>query len=254
MGDVVSDRGRGMKPLSTQAKALRRLGRLCRSWGGDLVRTSRVAWNERFSPGGALVDDGVNGNWPAPFIDWHGFHYASAIIYVVHGIESPGAIIHEMGHLFADDFLHSGNEFDFFGWEVAVARYAGCYEEWDKQNAGYAVRMPEDALNDYPSVDWGMLSPGDKQRVEINRTERAKQLGLITADAMPLAIVPRPLPENLLVRLDAKTRVANQRAADIDLESARAAFDRREEYRTIAEMESHWPRVDRKVDSEPNRS
>jgi hypothetical protein len=93
----------------------------------------------------------------------------------------PGAVIHEMGHL----FLIEGDpprtyEPDWLGWEIALARQARCYPTWSKQNATYQV--PFDG-GDY---EWASVTGAARRRLIADRIDYAMALGIVSQDGEPL--------------------------------------------------------------------
>lgn len=199
---------------------IRRLRAICQSWGGDL----RIVTMAEFCARAGLANpdrddataaverpDGLRGFWEAPFTSWHGFDYEPGVIYVVDQQFDPGAAIHEMGHLFVDRFIDHSDEWDWFGWEVAVARIARCYRTWDKQNYGYTIR----AADGLPSVEWGSLRGASKARVIAERIDQAMSRGYLDHDGRPIAKFTRPLTK--LTRDRVRRRVAK---ADADWKDA----------------------------------
>lgn len=118
----------------------------------------------------------------APFVDWHGVNWKTKTIYAVRGHESVNAIIHEMGHIFADsnDPDHA-SEWDWLGWEICMAKHARCWKAWDAGNYNYGVLWEN-------VRDWGKLTPKLKDKLTKDRIKHAKVRGLISKSGVPLAI------------------------------------------------------------------
>lgn len=85
-----------------------------------------------------------------------------------------GAVIHEMGHLFASNTNPSDTdtEFDFFGWEIALARELRCYSLWSTDSANYIID---------DGVYWGRASIAVQREVAAEQLTKAKQRGLVNA-------------------------------------------------------------------------
>lgn len=182
--------------MTPRSRAIGQLRHFCQKWGGDLLVLTRQAFNARAGfdsveedPNNLIAADGFRGFWHAPFADWHGFDYEQGVIYAAEGFADPGVIVHEMGHLFVDRFIDHSDEFDWFGWEIALARAAGCYRAWSRQNATYSVSVDPDR----PVEDWGTLRSRQKQRIAAERIGHAAARGYLGPRNHPLATITRPL-------------------------------------------------------------
>lgn len=171
--------------MSARLEHLERLADLCSEWGGSLALVSEHTFNRVFYTTPAAV--GPDG-WPfveAPFADWAGMHWDAKLIVGVHDRVNVNAVIHEMGHVFACKTDPNGvkwdgsYEWDFLGWEMAVAYKVGCYQQWSDQNSAYGV---DDGSN------WGDLSLDARAAMIKERMEAAATAGLLDANGHPLAI------------------------------------------------------------------
>lgn len=121
----------------------------------------------------------------APFVDGHAIHWQRKEVLVDASRLQLGAILHEMGHVFAcqeDPNTDGGlDELEWLGWEIALARAVGCYDVWDRQNGNYQVLLEE-------GREWGQLDVATKLRFGAERMQTARELGLLDADFRPLAV------------------------------------------------------------------
>ena len=151
---------------------IRSLARIARSWGGRLSIISEVQFKE--------LDHDADFSH-APFTGWHGVNWTAKTVYAVRGREDVGAIIHEMGHVFADRVEpHKSDEFRWLGWEISLARKIGASHSWSKQNSNYAV--------DDHGTEWGELTPSKRVALVKERLAHAKESGIVAKDGTPLAI------------------------------------------------------------------
>lgn len=167
--------------MSTKHDHLRALARLCRKFGGALIRLSQVEFDR-------LFDDRARARaasrYEAPFTSAHGVNWIRKIIYTVRDREEVGSIIHEMGHVFADRKPpFNTNEWEWFGWEIAVARSIGAAREWSKHNANYNT-------GDENGGDWGHLSTKERRGVVRDRLLYAKKIGVVSPDNAPRSARP----------------------------------------------------------------
>lgn len=146
----------------------RRLADLCLQWGGEL----REVDAEGFAKASAAeVDWAGNGTfWGAPFTSNLGILWREKII-VYTGAHAWSAILHEMGHVFASrkDPTHS-EEYDFLGWEYAIARSVGPLSEWWAGNEDYGTSDGE---------TFGSLSPAKKRALIRDRVAHSRAIGLL---------------------------------------------------------------------------
>jgi hypothetical protein len=180
----------------TKADHVRALTRLCVQLGGRLAIVSRQTisdllnrdWpdydgHDSFEEAEAGFDlehhEGFSGPGDS---DVHGLEWRKKIIYVVRGRVSVGHVIHEMGHVFADRHPPDNSkccEWNWFGWEMAVARQIGAWATWSRHNADYYIGKGD---------QWGGLSARRRQTVIANRIRRAKKIGIITTSEEPRSI------------------------------------------------------------------
>lgn len=153
------------------------LSRLCRRWGGSLVLMPEpefraLNFNARATNGLTQApDDNHAIDWP----NWKVLAVADRV--------NPGAVIHEMGHLFlAEGAPKTTDEPDWLGWEIVLARRAGCYRTWSKQNADYFI----DDWNGQPGCDWDQFEPAQRRRLIIDRIAYAKKIGIVSRSGVPL--------------------------------------------------------------------
>lgn len=166
-------------------KALQRLGELCRMWGGELRVLGHVDEFDKYFPERDPFDHGtVYGRSKSPFAEWHGIDWRKKRIVTVHGQAKINAVIHEMGHVFASrhhpDSGDGDAEFDFFGWEVAVAKMVGAFRTWSAGNNSYSVTDDGDS--------WGNCAGHKRRRIIVERVARARELKLLDAFLRPVAI------------------------------------------------------------------
>jgi hypothetical protein len=163
----------------TKIDHLRSLSRLCRRFGGRLAIISQERFNRLFEG----VPRHIGGRCESPFTSAHGIHWRRKIIYSVQGREEVGSIIHEMGHVFADaNHPDSGkcHEFDFFGWEITVARLTGASRVWSQQSSNYII--------DEAGSEWGPLTPPGRRTVVAERIAIAKKIGTVTLCGSPRSV------------------------------------------------------------------
>ena len=118
----------------------------------------------------------------APFASHIGIIWNTKELFYVSDAQWP-AMVHELGHLIATkDFPVHGkcNEFDFFGWEIALVREIGApIDAWLKDNEEYGVEGSQ-TIKD--------LSVLQFHKVCVERLERALELGILNEACYPLAV------------------------------------------------------------------
>lgn len=165
--------------MSTKIDHLRALSRVCRQFGGRLVILSQAAFDRQF--------DGSNADLSSsPFTEAHGIWWRRKIVYAVRGREEVGSIIHEMGHVFAADHHPDHDcaecrEWNWFGWEIAVARQIGAGRQFSRSNATY--KTGEDG-----GSAWGKITPEQRRAVVSDRLAHAKKIGVVTTDGSPWSL------------------------------------------------------------------
>lgn len=155
-----------------------RLQRITSRWGGKLIVVSWGAFCELMNDRGLIE--------LAPAATGLGLNWKDKLIFVAREHVNPGAIIHEMGHVFADREWPSNNEFDWLGWEICLARKAGCYRAWDKQNAGHGVF--DVGITGIEDNEWGYLTRPERQRITRDRIAYGIKTKIIDKNHSPLAI------------------------------------------------------------------
>ena len=179
-----------MDPVRHEQRCLERLAHLCRRWGGKLiVLPDTTEFNEVFEQGRR---GGLSGDDPdlseAPFENWHGVNWRNKIVYTTTFHTVLGAIIHEMGHVFA---CKSGpgiaNEWAFLGWEACTARLVGCYNVWSAQNKHYGV-IDDDNKHTLSAGEWGGLTLSEQRRLLRERVVAGQKAKIVSKTGRPLAI------------------------------------------------------------------
>jgi len=170
--------------MATKRDHLRALGRVCRQLGGKLAIISQRAFDDLFY----RDQKDWEGLTTAPFTDAHGLHWRKKVIYAVRGREEVGSIIHEMGHVFcsqhhAECYCNKcPHEWDWFGWEIAVARRIGASRTWSRHNKNYQI-------DDAPIFSqWESLSSKRRREVVTDRLAYAKKIGVLTPTDVPRSI------------------------------------------------------------------
>lgn len=151
------------------------LARLCRRWGGEIVFMPKADFHALHFK--LSADDGLtigpDGN--------HAVDRPNRRILAVEHQHNVGTLIHEMGHAFLAEAAPSNpGEFDWLGWEIVLARRAGCYRVWSKQNAGYAMNLEEGER------EWGELTAEQLRRVIADRIDYARKIGIVSQRGEPL--------------------------------------------------------------------
>lgn len=124
----------------------------------------------------------------APFSSTFGVNYAKKIVYITEteDADSIGGFIHEAGHVLAcANKPASSNEFDFLGWEIALAMHCDVLLEWFHGQRDYVV----DA-NDYGLYTIKIETLSDDKLSELveERLDYARSVCLIDNDDRPLSI------------------------------------------------------------------
>ena len=115
-------------------------------------------------------------------VDYAPFCFHIAVSWTTHrlfiepdGLNNSRAVhglIHEAGHVFG--CLHpplGSKEFNFFGWELALAKELQCMEGWENQNHDYAVGKDSEVFSD--------LNLAQVANLYETRLRVAKELGLV---------------------------------------------------------------------------
>lgn len=89
--------------------------------------------------------------------------------------ESVGHLIHEAGHLLAcSKTPEDSEEYDFLGWELALAMELDLLGDWLHGQQDYTV-----TTNDNGSIEIGLLSDDELSELIEERVDYARSIGLI---------------------------------------------------------------------------
>lgn len=153
------------------------LARLCLRWGGELVLMTEPEF--RVLHFGSRMTNGLT---QAPDGD-HAIDWPNGKVIAVESSVNPGAVIHEMGHLFlAEGAPATTNELDWLGWEIEMARRARCYRIWSKENFDYELGDTCGLMG----ASWGWLTVAETRRVAADRIAHAKAIGILSQHGEPL--------------------------------------------------------------------
>lgn len=175
-----------------------KLQRLCKRWGGKIQLLNYTDFDRYVTANTSHLNresDGEPITSLAPAARWHGMCWATRTIYAVDLEANAGAIIHEMGHTFLDldeDQVDNSDEVSWLGWEIAVARYAGCYRIWSDQNAGY--NLGDDVCDEDGSFEWGSITPKFEREVIVDRLKHARRVGYLDRRFRPRSTRPMSDP------------------------------------------------------------
>lgn len=152
--------------------AIAYLSRLCSRWGGSLELLSPRRFKKARRRAGRSTH-------PSSF---HAIDRGNGTVFARLGVANPGAIIHEMGHVFLEegdpDITH---EPDWIGWEIVLARRARCFREWSKQNSDYDFKFEGN------HIQWGEVPEGAlRRRLIAERIDYAMSLGIVSRKGEPL--------------------------------------------------------------------
>src|SRR5262249_22242053 len=152
----------------------------CRDFGGKLAIVSQDVYDDLFDGRDQKDWTGLH---DSPFTCAHGLHWRKKIIYAVRGREEVGSIIHEMGHVFAaqhhpERSCGECHEWNWFGWEIAIARQVDAGRTWSRQNHNYQT-------GEGGGRRWGRLSAASRRHVITKRLTHAKKIGVVASDGTP---------------------------------------------------------------------
>jgi hypothetical protein len=168
--------------MSDKPDQLRALARFCRRHGGQLAIVSQCEFDDLFDvPKDKRVDGELH---ESPFTSAHGLHWRRKIVYTVREREEVGSIIHEMGHVFAD--VHHPEdercrEWNWLGWEIALARQVDAMRTWSRQNANYET-------GESGWRPWRALTTKRRRIIVADRIAHAKKIGVVDANGVPRSI------------------------------------------------------------------
>jgi hypothetical protein len=167
-------------PTMRLRSAVERLKLVCRAWGGNLIVMPRETF-QRLDWGPSDPDVLFTS---APAAGGHGLNWRAKLVFTTFEDADAGAIIHEMGHVFASPVNERKcDEFDWLGWEICLARQVGAYKTWSKQNAGYYLGNLLDGAG-----EWGAITPVQEREVIRDRIQHGKKLGIIDRQGRARAI------------------------------------------------------------------
>lgn len=152
---------------------------LCAQWGGRLSLVSCSLFK-------AITYSLDSNPWfEAPFAWGHALRWGTGLILVDRSKTSISAVIHEMGHVFADDKdPEHADEFMWFGWEYLLAKRFGVARRWILDNKSYGIG---------DSLEFGDLDgPKERRKFLEDRIQDGSSHGIITTDRKP---IPRRRPD-----------------------------------------------------------
>jgi hypothetical protein len=176
------------------AAIIEKLRGLAQKWGGELVELSRDDFDTRF--GGKDSQTVPKGLSQAPFSS-HDLGICWSKKQVIFGQPAEWhEIVHEMGHIFAcKQRPYKSKEWNFFGWEYALALYVGgraAAKEWTAANKDYGISdfkfRDGQLVLKHGSWDFGGCTPEQREDILAERLAFAKNKGLVAEDGTPLAI------------------------------------------------------------------
>ncbi len=172
---------------------LRKLKALARKWGGSIVKVTEEEYDALQLSQSLDKSGNLRHSFDPEYLKDAPFSsFPLGVIYsekkVVYAADTRGKtpvdppwyeFIHEMGHVFACNEVPSkSKEYDFFGWEYAMALKFKAVEEWIAGNKDYSVADGDDLST---------LSPKEVQEILEERLSAATSLGLVV-DGEPVAI------------------------------------------------------------------
>lgn len=171
--------------MSVVHEQLLALARICRRLGG---RLEIVSSREFF----ALLDadDDICLPFTAGSRTEYATHWEKKIVYAIRGTRHIGFVIHETGHVFADQHHPDDDKCDewaWLGWEIAVARRIGAWAAWSRQNGNYHLG---DGLDNGigKDKDWYGLSAKERDAIVHDRLTHAKKIGVLSKRGTPRSV------------------------------------------------------------------
>lgn len=159
-----------------------RLVTLAHQWGGQFIHVT----SESFWRGDRPYKLGLS---KAPFDPYLAIEWDRMEMWFAD--PDPGPIIHEMAHLFACQVPpEHADEFDFFGWEYALARKVRGVGEWMKSNREYGIA---------PDQEFGTMTKRQRKQVLDERLDYAQALGIL--DGLNPIPIRRGRDEDARIRL-----------------------------------------------------
>lgn len=166
----------------TAREQLEALARICRRLGGKLVIVSQQDFR-------SLLDD-IDVPWTVGSKRKYGIDWERKIVYVERDTKHIGFIIHEAGHVFADRHPPDDakcDEWEWLGWEIAVARRIGAWRAWSRQNGNYHMGDGIDG-GIGKDKDWYALSAKARRAIIEDRLAHAKKIGVISKRCAPRSV------------------------------------------------------------------
>lgn len=169
--------------------ALARLRRLVSTWNGSILTMSMdafeaLAWRRGYS-------------WATFSNAGLGVHFRRRLVLVALplGMHKLPEVIHETGHVFASRVgPDDSNEYDFLGWEMAVARAIGLsLMQWRDGNRDYILWTRSGLAGEgletppWPS-EIGACTDADLRRLYADRLAWAKVKRLVNVRGRPLSV------------------------------------------------------------------
>lgn len=176
--------------MSGKLDHLRALARVCRDFGGRLAIVSQREFDRLFERGGSkAAPHGDEELSDSPFTSAHGLWWRRKIVYAVAGREEIGSIIHEMGHVFAAPHhphhaCDACREWDWFGWEITIARQVDAARTWARSNDNYQISGGRGEAH----REWGQLSAQERRVLVVERLARARKIGVLAVDGTPRSV------------------------------------------------------------------
>lgn len=166
----------------TPMDPIKKLTKLARTLGGRITSLPKERFEEiKKSQQGLPYSKRTFFEAPFPGGTYVGVSWRRKEVLYAEGLCAWPHLIHELAHALVchDNPDQAGDEFDFFGWEVVVARLVGPMAEWEYANRHYNVTNDGDDLASY--------SRAQKDALYEERIARAEKLGLLK-NGVPVAI------------------------------------------------------------------
>ncbi len=167
----------------TNQEAVTKLIDIAKSFGGVIDLVTLTEYNSTVFESTYKKNKG----WSTPPDDFHALHWESKRIITVVDKAMCGFLIHEMGHAFLNlkDSVNSDeDEWEWLGWEIAMAKEVGCYKLWSEHNGSYFIprdpKRPGENL-----ISWGRANARIKSAMAYNRLRHAKDIGILDKNYRP---------------------------------------------------------------------
>lgn len=136
----------------------------------------------------------IPGRFRAPFSELVGCDFKKRVVYVAQKNRKPCEAIHELGHLICHGTAEppisaKDGEYEFFGWEVALAIKLGLLEEWVDQCKTYVVTNPTTKQTE----DLFFLTEDEQAVLFEERIRFARKRGFLTSRNHPRMSRRKPL-------------------------------------------------------------